>query len=442
MLSKDNGDKTMIERYSRKLMRDIWTDESKFQAFLDVEIANCAAHFKQGHIADWELKLIKEKASFQLSRINEIEKETRHDVIAFTRTVSESLGPEGRHIHYGLTSTDVVDTANGLLLKKANKILSEDLTVFLDVLKKKAREHKETFIIGRTHGMHADITVFGLKWALWYDEMKRNVTRFNNACKNVEVGKISGAVGNYAFVDPEIETLILDELQLGKTNISTQTLQRDRHAEYIFTLALIASTLEKIATEIRHLQRTEVGEVRERFLSMQKGSSAMPHKRNPISSENICGLARIMRGYVIPVLESNALWHERDISHSSVERIVLPDATILLDYMLTRYKDVLDQLEVFPERMKENINMTKGTIFSQRALTALVDKGLSREEAYDLVQSLTIKAFNENRQFKELLENDSIIKTKLTAAEISELFNLDFYKRNVDSVYFKVFGKQ
>jgi adenylosuccinate lyase len=431
----------MIDRYSRKEMKEIWTDQNRFQAFLDVEIANCVALAKHNIISDSELKLIKEKASFSLSRINELEAQTKHDVIAFTRAVSESLGNEGRFIHYGLTSTDVVDTANGLLFKKANQIILDDLNAFLAVLAQKAIEYKETYIIGRTHGIHADITVFGLKWALWYDEMNRNKTRFLNASKNVEIGKISGAVGNYAFVDPKIETIILEELGLSAPNISTQTLQRDRYAEYIFTLALIATTLEKIATEISHLQRTEVGEVREKFFATQKGSSAMPHKQNPISSENICGLARVMRGYVIPVMENDVLWHERDISHSSVERVVFPDATILIDYMLNRYKDVLNQLEVFPERMRENINLTNGIIFSQRVLTTLIDKGLTRETAYDLVQSLAQKAKNENSQFKEALLKDPLVSSKLTKHEINELFELGFYQKNVALIYDRVFGK-
>lgn len=431
----------MIDRYSRKVMKDIWTDQSKFQAFLDVEIANCEALAKKGLISDKELRLIKANAGFSPSRIGEIEAETRHDVIAFTRAVSETLGVEGRFIHYGLTSTDVVDTANGLLFKKANKILLDDLNGFLDVLAKKAAEHKNTFIIGRTHGIHADITVFGLKWALWYDEMNRNKTRFQNAAKNVEIGKISGAVGNYAFVDPEIEKLILNELGLSMPNISTQTLQRDRHAEYIFTLAQIATSVEKIATEIRHLQRTEVGEVREKFHSSQKGSSAMPHKQNPISSENVCGLARVMRGYVVPAMEDDVLWHERDISHSSVERIIFPDATILLDYLLNRYKDVLDQLEVFKDKMRENIGLTNGIIFSQRVLTALIDKGLTREEAYDLVQSLALKVRNDKKQFQEVLLEDPLVTSKLTDSEINQLFELEFYQKHVDYIYQRVFGK-
>ena len=429
----------MIDRYSRKEMKEIWTDQNRFQAFLDVEIANCVALAKHNIISDSELKLIKEKASFSLSRINELEAQTKHDVIAFTRAVSESLGNEGRFIHYGLTSTDVVDTANGLLFKKANQIILDDLNAFLAVLAQKAIEYKETYIIGRTHGIHADITVFGLKWALWYDEMNRNKTRFLNASKNVEIGKISGAVGNYAFVDPKIETIILEELGLSAPNISTQTLQRDRYAEYIFTLAQIATTLEKIATEIRHLQRTEVGEVREKFFTRADLLRCLTNKPDLKRKHLWIGKSHV--GYVIPVMENDVLWHERDISHSSVERVVFTDATILIDYMLNRYKDVLNQLEVFPERMRENINLTNGIIFSQRVLTTLIDKGLTRETAYDLVQSLAQKAKNENSQFKEALLKDPLVSSKLTKHEINELFELGFYQKNVALIYDRVFGK-
>lgn len=430
----------MIERYSRQVMKDIWSDQAKFTAFLAVEIANCEALHEKGQISAEELALIKEKATFSLSRIRELEQETNHDVIAFTRSVAESLGAESRHIHYGLTSTDVVDTANALLLKRANAVIRDDLWRFMAVLQAKAREHKHTFAIGRTHGIHADITVFGLKWALWYDEMRRNNERFEAAASRVETGKISGAVGNYAFVDPDIEVSILNRLGLNRPRISTQTLQRDRHAEYIFTLAMIATTIEKIATEIRHLQRTEVAEVREPFASTQKGSSAMPHKQNPVASENICGLARVMRSYIYPTLEDVSLWHERDISHSSVERIVLPDATTLIDHMLNRYAKVLEGLEVFPDKMRENINLTNGLIFSQRVMTALIDKGQSRETAYDLVQSLAAKTAREQRPFPDLVRNDPTIRNILTEKEIDLLFSLDHYARHVDDIYQSVFG--
>ena len=360
----------MIERYSRTKMRKIWTDENKFKAFLKVEILACRAWSKIGHIPEEDVNKIEKNASFDLNRIYELEAQTKHDVVAFTRAVSETLGEEKKWVHYGLTSTDVVDTANGYLIKQANDILFEDIQSFMKVLKKQALRFKNTPCIGRTHGIHADITSFGLKWVLWYEEMKRNLERFVAVRKEVEAGKMSGAVGNFANIPPYIQNFVCRELGLASANISTQILQRDRHAYYIATLATIASSLEQMAMEIRHLQRTEVHEAEEAFSKGQKGSSAMPHKRNPISSENICGCARVMRGYMHTAYENVALWHERDISHSSAERIILPDATMLLDYMLHRFEGILDNLVVYPEVMLENIYKTNGGIFAQRVMNA------------------------------------------------------------------------
>lgn len=384
----------MIERYSRLPMRKIWTDEYKFKAYLKVEILAVQAFSKLGVIPKEDALKIKNNASFDLNRIREIEAVTKHDVVAFTRAVSETLNEERKWIHYGLTSTDVVDTAQGYLLKEANQLIEEDLQVLLTVLKKQALRFKSVPCIGRTHGIHADITSFGLKWALWYEQTKRNLERFQKVRKDVETGKISGAVGNFANIPPFIQDEVCKELGLESAAISTQILQRDRHAYYMATLSVIGSTLEQMATEIRHLQRTEVHEAEEAFTTGQKGSSAMPHKRNPIGSENICGCARILRGYMISAYEDIALWHERDISHSSAERIYLPDATMLLDYMLHRLTSILDQLVVYPEVMLENIYKTNGVIFAQRVMNALIDKGLSREEAYDLVQPLAMTAYN------------------------------------------------
>ncbi|MDT8336550.1 MAG: adenylosuccinate lyase [Candidatus Izemoplasmatales bacterium] len=431
----------MIDRYSRPKMQKIWSDKTKFDAFMKIEILNVEALNHLGIVKDEELFLIKTNANYTLSRIKELENETKHDVIAFTRAVSESLGDEKRFIHYGLTSTDVVDTAYGVLLKKANEIIKKDVLSFLKVLKKQAYNYKDTYCIGRTHGIHADITVFGLKFALWYDELSRNYNRFLRASEEIEVGKISGAVGNYAFIDTEVERYICRNLGLKTVNISTQTLQRDRHAHYISTLVLMASTLEKIATEVRHLQRTEVNEVREPFSSNQKGSSAMPHKKNPIVSENITGITRVLRGYMISTYENIALWHERDISHSSVERIILADATTLVDYIFNRYIDVIENLVVYPENMLKNIYLTNGIIFSQRVLTKLVDKGISREMAYDEVQKLANEAYENQKNFVDLIKNNALIKNNLSKNEINELFELGFYKKKVDYIYNKVFKK-
>ncbi len=427
----------MIERYSRKVMRDVWTEQNKFRAFLEVEILACEAWSRLGIIPQNDAQKIRKSASFDVDRIHEIEEQTRHDVVAFTRAVSESLGPERKWVHYGLTSTDVVDTANGYLLKQANEILLKDMEEFMDVLRKRALEFKDTPCIGRTHGIHADITSFGLKWALWHEEMKRNIERFQFARKGVEAGKMSGAVGNFANIPPFIQDYVCEHLGIASADISTQVLQRDRHAFYIATLAVIASTLEQMAFEVRNLQRTEVREVEEAFGKGQKGSSAMPHKRNPIGSENICGCARVMRGYMSASCENVALWHERDISHSSTERIILPDATELLDYMLCRFKGILENLNVYPENMLTNIRRTHGVIFAQRVMNALIEKGLSRERAYDTVQPISMKSWAEGLDYQTLLKENEEVISLLSPEEVDSCFTLDYYFKNVDYIFKK-----
>lgn len=416
-------------------MSEIWTEENQFQAWLDVELAACRAWSKLGRIPEKDVDILYEKAAFNVDRIYEIEKETRHDVVAFTRSVSESLGPEKKWVHYGLTSTDVVDTANGVRLKQANSILRDGIERMKDVLAKKAIEHKDTIMMGRTHGVHAEPTTFGLKCALWYDEMTRNLERFKVAAKGVEFGKLSGAVGTFANIPPEVEEYTCELLGLSPAPVSTQTLQRDRHAHYMSVLALIGSTLEKMAVEVRHLQRTELREAEEFFRKGQKGSSAMPHKRNPVSSENITGCARVLRGYMVSAFENIPLWHERDISHSSVERIILPDATILLDYMLHRFANVIEKLMVYPDQMKENMEKTHGLVFSQRLLLMLIDKGLSREFAYDTVQPLAMKAWEEKRSFQELVENDPEVQKNLSSEEIESAFDYEHHTKNVDRIF-------
>lgn len=425
----------MIERYSRKVMRDVWTEENKFKTYLNVEILSCEAWSKLGVIPAEDVQKIRENATFDVKRISEIEEQTRHDVVAFTRAVSESLGDEKKWVHYGLTSTDVVDTANGSLIKQANDILLKDMEEFLEVLRRRALEFKNTPCIGRTHGIHADITSYGLKWALWFEEMKRNIERFKFAARGVECGKMSGAVGNFANIPPFIQDYVCEHLGIDSANISTQVLQRDRHAFYIATLAVVASTLEQMATEVRNAQRTEVREAEEAFRKGQKGSSAMPHKRNPISSENICGCARVMRGYMSASCENVALWYERDISHSSTERIILPDATELLDYMLCRFKGILENLVVYPENMMANIYRTKGVIFAQRVMNALIEKGLSREQAYDTVQPVAMKAWMEGLDYQGLLKENETVMGLLDLTELEACFTLDYYFKNVDFIF-------
>ncbi|MEO9885421.1 MAG: adenylosuccinate lyase [Balneola sp.] len=428
----------MISRYSRKEMEDIWTEENQFQAWLEVELAACWAWAKLGTIPMEDVDKLYEKASFKLERIKEIEAKTRHDVVAFTRAVSETLGEEKKWIHYGLTSTDVVDTAWGVRLKQANKLIKEDLDRIISVLAEKAKAHKYTVMMGRTHGIHAEPTTFGLKCALWYAEMKRNLERFEKAAADVEFGKLSGSVGTFANIPPEVEQHTCEKLGLTAAPISTQTLQRDRHAYYLATLALIGSTMEKMAVEVRHLQRSEVREAEEAFRKGQKGSSSMPHKRNPISSENITGCARVLRGYMVTGFENIPLWHERDISHSSAERIILPDATTLLDYMLSRFANVIENLVVFEDNMEANIWKTQGLVFSQRILNKLIDKGINREEAYDAVQPLAMESWENQKLFRPLIDNDEFISSTLSKEEIEDAFDLKHHTRNVDVIFERV----
>ncbi len=428
----------MISRYAREEMSSIWTEENQFKAWLDVELAACWAWSKIGVIPIGDVETLYDNATFEVQRIKEIEEQTRHDVVAFTRAVSESLGDEKKWVHYGLTSTDVVDTAWGVRLKQANALLKTDLTRIIDVLATKAKTHKHTVMMGRTHGIHAEPTTFGLKCALWYAEMKRNLERFEKAAKDVEFGKLSGSVGTFANIPPDVEKYTCEKLGLTPAPISTQTLQRDRHAYYMSTLALIGSTLEKMAVEVRHLQRSEVREAEEAFRKGQKGSSSMPHKRNPISSENISGCARVLRGYMVTAFENIPLWHERDISHSSAERIILPDATILLDYMLSRFAGVMERLVVFEENMKENIWKTHGLVFSQRVLNKLIEKGVIREIAYDAVQPLAMQAWEYQIPFKPLVEKDEYITSQLNQSEIDDAFDLNHHTRNVDIIFERV----
>ncbi|MBE6219393.1 MAG: adenylosuccinate lyase [Alistipes sp.] len=428
----------MIERYSRETMRKVWTEQNKFDAYLRVEILASEAWSQLGVVPKEDVEKLWKNASFDINRIYEIEQQTRHDIVAFTRAVSETLGDERKWVHYGLTSTDVVDTANGYLLSQANAILLEDLEKMLEVLRQRAIEFKDTPAIGRTHGIHADITSFGLKWALWYEAMKRNLERFKSAARGVEVGKISGAVGNFANIPPFIQDYVCEKLGIESANISTQVIQRDRHAYYMATLAVIASTIEQMSMEIRNLQRTEVHEVEESFGKGQKGSSAMPHKRNPISSENMCGCARVMRGYMASFYENVALWHERDISHSSTERIILPDATMLLDYMLNRFRGILENLVVFKDVMMENIYRTRKVIFAQRVMNALIEKGFSREKAYDTVQPVAMRAMSERADYQELLAETPEVMAVLSREELDSCFTLEYYLKNVDFIFKRV----
>ncbi|MGG3804090.1 adenylosuccinate lyase [Metabacillus fastidiosus] len=430
----------MIERYTRPEMGAIWTEENRFKAWLEVEILACEAWAELGAIPKEDARLLRERASFDVKRIREIEAETRHDVIAFTRAVSETLGDERKWIHYGLTSTDVVDTALSYLLKQANDILLKDIENFVEILKDKALEHKYTVMMGRTHGVHAEPTTFGLKLALWHEEMKRNLDRFRRAAEGVQFGKISGAVGTYANIDPFVEQYVCENLGIQPAPISTQTLQRDRHADYMAALALIATSIEKFAVEIRGLQKSETREVEEFFAKGQKGSSAMPHKRNPIGSENMSGLARVIRGYMMTAYENVPLWHERDISHSSAERIILPDATIALNYMLNRFANIVKNLTVFPENMKRNMDRTLGLIYSQRVLLALIDTGMTREEAYDLVQPKAMEAWEKQVQFRSLIETEEAITSRLSSDVINDCFDYNYHLKNVDYIFNKLFG--
>ena len=424
----------MIDRYATEEMKKIWNNENKYRVWLKVELAVLKAYAEKGIIPKDDYLKIEKRAKIDAKRIDELEAETRHDVIAFTRAVGENLGTEGRWFHYGLTSTDVVDTANALMLKEANILIEKELWRLINILKKKALAYKNTPCIGRTHGIHAEVTSFGLKWALWYDEALRDLRRFREARLEVERGKLSGAVGNFANIDPEIEKTVCADLGIGYARISTQVLSRDLHINYLHSLALIAGLLEKIATEVRHLSRTEIREAEEYFAPAQKGSSAMPHKRNPIASENICGLSRVIRGYLFAAYECNALWHERDISHSSVEGIAIPDASSLIHYMLRRYAGVLDNLLVYPEQMMKNIKLTNGVIFSGSVVSMMIEKGFSREESYDFIQKIALRAYAENIDFLELLLESDLVK-RFEPEEIKARFNLDYYLRNIDKIY-------
>jgi len=428
----------MIDRYTRPPMADLWSEEQKFQSWLDVELAACAAWSEIGAIPPEDVETLYDEADFDVDRIKEIEKETKHDVVAFTRAVSETLGEEKKWVHYGLTSTDVVDTAYMVRLKKANGLIRTQLDRMIDVLADKAREHKDTLTMGRTHGVHAEPTTFGLKMARFYDEMQRHKERFERAAEEMRVGKLSGAVGTFAHIPPEVERFTCERLGLKPATISTQVLSRDRHANYLSVIAGIGTTLEKMAVEVRHLQRSEVREAEESFSAGQKGSSAMPHKRNPVGSENVTGCARLLRGYMNSEYDNVALWHERDISHSSVERVVLPDATTLLHYALRRFSGIVDDLVVYEDTMRENMDATYGLYNSQRLLLKLIDTGLSREDAYDRVQPLAMTAWEEERPFQEVVAESDAITAVLSDEEIEEAFDPRYHVRNVDRIFRRV----
>ncbi len=431
----------MIERYTRPRMGGVWTQENKYRKWLQVEVAVCEVQAELGRIPEEDVRQIREKANFDVERIDEIERETHHDVIAFLTSVAEFVGPSSRFIHEGMTSSDVLDTAMAMLLTEAADILLEDLRELLKVLERRALEWKDAPMMGRSHGIHAEPITFGLKLLNWFAEMRRHEERLLHARETVRVGKISGAVGTYANIEPVIEKKTCARLGLEPSPISTQILQRDRHAEFFTTLALIGSSIEKIAVEIRHLQRTEVREAEEFFAPGQKGSSAMPHKRNPIASENLAGLARVLRGNAMAAMENVPLWHERDISHSSVERIIGPDSTILLDYMLARLTRVLDKLTVYPENMLRNLEMTGGLFFSQRVMLSLTRKGLTREDAYKVVQRNAMQVWQEGGQLRERLKGDPEVMQHLTAAEIDDVFDLGYHLKHVDDIFRQVLGK-
>lgn len=430
----------MIERYTLPEMAAIWSLQNKFQKWLDVEIAVCEVHAEDGTIPTEALDEIKTKAAFTVERINEIEKTTDHDVIAFTTNLAENIGPASRFVHYGLTSSDVVDTANALLLKEACDVLLTKIDALMVVLKRRAYEFKDTPQIGRTHGIHAEPTSFGLTWALWFEDMKQNRERLERAKAAVAKGKISGAVGAFAHLSPDVERRVCEKLGIEAARASTQVIQRESYAEYLATLAIIASSLEKIALQVRHWQRTEVREAQEAFKKGQKGSSAMPHKRNPILSERICGMARTVRANAIVGLENVALWHERDISHSSAERIVLPDSSAALDYLLAKATSLLDTLVVYPENMLKNLELTRGLVFSGQLMLALTQKGVTREDAYSWTQRNAMKVWDEGGEYSHLVENDPDISSTLSAEEIHRVFDLKHYLRNVDAVFDRVFA--
>ncbi|MFQ5579493.1 MAG: adenylosuccinate lyase [Nitrospiria bacterium] len=429
----------MIDRYSRPRMSAIWTSAHKYEKWLEVELLACEALVHEGEVPEAAFNTIQSKAVIDSGRIDVLEKEVKHDVIAFLSSITEKVGEEGRYLHMGMTSSDVLDTALALQMREAADILIEDLVALLELLKEKALQYKETIMIGRSHGIHGEPVTFGLKIAIWYAEMERNLIRMRQAREMISFGKISGAMGTYAHLSPSVEDYVCNKLGLKPEPVSNQIVQRDRHAQYLQTLAVIAASLEKFSVEIRHLQRTEVLEAEEPFESGQKGSSAMPHKRNPVGSENICGLARIIRSNASAALEDIPLWHERDISHSSVERIILPDSTVLLDYMLFRFTKILRGLVVYPDRMRQNLERTGGTLFSQKVLIRLIKKGMEREEAYALVQSNAMAVYEKGGLFKEALKRDDRLSVYLSAKEIDACFDPKQYLLHMDRVYKRVF---
>jgi adenylosuccinate lyase len=432
----------MIPRYTRPVMAELWSPQNRYQKWLDVEIAACEALAKQGLIPARDLAVIKKKARFSVERIDELEQVTKHDVIAFLTNVAEQVGPPSRHIHLGLTSSDVLDTSLAVLLTEALDVILADLKALQEAIKEQAFRHKKTAMIGRSHGIHAEPITFGLKLAIWYDESKRNQRRLEQARETIAVGKVSGAVGTFAHLSPAVEAHVCKKLGLQPAPASSQIVQRDRYAEYFCALAVLAGSIEKMAVEIRHLQRTEVLEAEEFFSKGQKGSSAMPHKRNPIASENLAGLARLIRGYALAALEDQALWHERDISHSSVERVIGPDATTLLDYMLARLTGLITNLIVYPENMLRNLEITRGLPFSEGVLLALTRKGVSREEAYQVVQENAMQVWaQEGNRFQDLLAADPRIRKWLKPKELAALFNLDHTLKHVDVIFKRVFGR-
>ena len=431
----------MIERYTRKEMGRLWEPQNRFGKWLEVEIAACEAWAELGKIPKKALEVIRKKAGFDVARIDEIEAVVKHDVIAFLTSVAEKVGPESRYVHKGLTSSDIVDTAQSLLMKEAADIIISDLKKLMAVLRTQAFAYKETFCIGRSHGVHAEPMTFGMKFALWYEEAKRNLDRMERARKAVSIGKFSGAVGTFSNIPVAIEEKVCKKLGLKPEPVATQVVQRDRHAEYLSTLAIVAASVEKVAVELRHLQRTEVLEAEEPFAKGQKGSSAMPHKRNPVGCENLSGLARVVRANAMAAYENVALWHERDISHSSVERVIIPDSTILVDYMLNRLTGILSGLQVYPERMKENMGRSYGLHNSQNVLIRLTEKGMTREDAYALVQKNAMLSWKTKKEFKTLLLKDKEIRKYLSAGEIGDVFDLRHYLKNIDYIYERVFGK-
>lgn len=431
----------MIERYTLKEMGQLWNQKNKFRTWLKVEIAVCEAWAERGRIPGKSLKIIRQKANFDIARINEIEEIVKHDVIAFLTSVAEHIGPESRYVHKGLTSSDVVDTAQAVLMKQGAGIIIRDIRQLMNALKQKAVTFKNTVCIGRSHGVHAEPMTFGLKFALWHEEAQRNLERVQRARKTIGVGKFSGAVGTFSNIPPALEEEICKKLGLRPEPIATQVVQRDRHAEYLTSLALVSALVEKIAMEFRHLQRTEVLEIEEPFVEGQKGSSAMPHKRNPVGCENLSGLARIVRSNAMASFENVALWHERDISHSSVERVIIPDSTILVNYMLNRLTNIVSGLQVYPERMKDNMKRSYGLYNSQKVLIKLTEKGLTREDAYAVVQRNAMTSWKKRKEFKALLMKDKLVRKYLTVKEINDIFDLKHYLKNIDYLFKRVFGK-